>query len=511
MEQKTSVFRRLAGLVLLGMLALGFLAVCSLSTTPILRYDVGQDSAFFRLVGQGMRLGKLPYRDYFDMKGPYLFLLEYLGQLLHPGRLGAFLVQWVCLFVTLLFSHKLLQLSAPEEGLPLWAEGLLLLPGAVVLSWTMSGGNLTEELSLPFLMPCLYLAVKYLNRSRIPSPENQDHPIGWGFAYGVVFGIMALIRVTNAALLGAILLTVSCNLLVWRRFRNFFANAGMFLLGVAAGMLPGCLWALWRGILPEMLYQVFVFGFAYSGEVGLVQKLLALLREPALLVTGLLPVIALLVYRVKDWKSWLLAVSGYGTLLLAAGMGNGYAHYFVLAVPLCVYGGFLLAQQALRRSRRRSTDRAVCLVLASALTLGFLGAQWPRIAKQLPEFRYALYCARARWEDPEPAENVQAVLEEVPEDSRDRLYVYGLPSCSAWYVLAGLQPPMRYCDWQPHYIQLSPELGQAIEEYLSSGQALYVVTPAEGADPAAIQAVLDSHYTRQNTWQNYALWVWRAE
>ena len=219
MERKRSLISSAARIALLTMAAAGFLLVCSLSTTPLLRYQMGQDSAFFRLVGQGMVQGKLPYRDYFDMKGPYLFWMEYLGAVIAPGRLGIFLVQWLCLSVSLYFVAKCFDL-ATEDGAPLWAVLLLLLPMGYVMSYTMTGGNLTEELSLPFLMPCLYLFLKYLNGTRLPSPENQDHSAKAGFFYGAVFGVMALIRVTNAALIGAILLTVTCNLIAWKRFRN---------------------------------------------------------------------------------------------------------------------------------------------------------------------------------------------------------------------------------------------------------------------------------------------------
>ena len=73
MERKKTIFASVARTVLLVLVAAVFLLACSRSTTPLLRFEVGQDAAFFRLVGQGMAQGKLPYRDYFDMKGPYLF------------------------------------------------------------------------------------------------------------------------------------------------------------------------------------------------------------------------------------------------------------------------------------------------------------------------------------------------------------------------------------------------------------------------------------------------------
>lgn len=507
MEQKRSFFNSLFRIFLLAVLAVGYLAVCSLSTTPLLQYNVGQDSAFFRLVGEGMTKGMLPYRDYFDMKGPYLFLMEYLGQLVLPGRQGAFAVQCVCLFVTLLFAHKCFDLAFPEKGCPLWAELLLLIPGAVMLSYTMTGGNLTEELSMPFLVPCLYLCLKYFGVTRIPSPENQDHPPLYGLYYGIAFGVMAMIRITNAALIGAILLSVTCNLLRWKRIRNFLANAGMFLLGAAVGAAPACIWAAAHGILGDMLSQVFLFGFAYSGEMGFAEKLWNLKTIWPCLLTVLFPLIVLLVYRGKDWKLWLLYVSGVLTLLTAAAMGNGYAHYFVLALPLWVLGGYLLARNVHRLQIRRAKERWLCLSVSVLLILASLAGQWKLLyPRAIQEIRYAMYCARYHMEDRQDYDAAQALLQHIPETERDRVYLYGLPSCSALYLQAGLQPPMRYCDWQPHYISLDPEIGRVIEGYLQSEDALWVITGSDAVEPQAVAEILQGEYTCVDTQNGYSLW-----
>lgn len=74
---------------LLSVAAVAFLSVFSMYTSPFTSLP-GGDAAFFRLVGQGMTQGMLPYRDFFDMKGPYLFLIEYLAQLICFGRVGCF-------------------------------------------------------------------------------------------------------------------------------------------------------------------------------------------------------------------------------------------------------------------------------------------------------------------------------------------------------------------------------------------------------------------------------------
>lgn len=508
MEQNKSLWLRILEPVVLGLAALGFLLICSLSTTPLLSYEVGQDAAFFRLVGQGMTQGLLPYRDFFDMKGPYLFWMEYLGQRLIFGRLGVFLVQWVCLTVSLVFAKKSLDVAFPEKGCPLLLSLLLMLPCAVILSYTMQGGGLTEELSLPFLMPCLYVFLRYLRGTRLPSPENQDHPPLWGFLYGLVFGIMALIRITNAALLGAILLTVTVNLFAWKRFRNFFANVGSFLLGVLVGVLPGLLWAWWRGILGDMLNQVFVLGFRYSGEAGFIQKLMSLLNLWPCLFTGLLPLIVLLIYRVRDWKSWLFTLSALATLLLAAAMGNGYAHYFVLSLPLVVYGAYLLAAQTRKRFRRRAGDRVACLILSVLLLLGSLAAQWPLLYPQVNvEIRYAMYFARTHQENSREFDGLKALTAQVPEG--EDVYIYGFPSCSRLYLLSNRLPCLRYCDWQAHYIDLMPEIRETVTDYMKNGS--YVLTPQEEVSPREIQELLQIDYQILDTRENMILWVRKAE
>ncbi len=45
------------------------------------------------MVGRGIVEGRTPYVDFYDLKGPYLFFINALGQLLHRGRLGIFLIE----------------------------------------------------------------------------------------------------------------------------------------------------------------------------------------------------------------------------------------------------------------------------------------------------------------------------------------------------------------------------------------------------------------------------------
>ena len=74
-KERTTI-SKLLFFLLLSSASFVFLAVFSFYTSPFSNCDNGYDSAFFSLVGHGMTKGYLPYRDFFDMKGPFLFFIE---------------------------------------------------------------------------------------------------------------------------------------------------------------------------------------------------------------------------------------------------------------------------------------------------------------------------------------------------------------------------------------------------------------------------------------------------
>ena len=56
MEKRPSFLSQILKCLVLLAVSAAFMGVCSLSTTPLLRYSVGQDAAFFQLVYYGIML-----------------------------------------------------------------------------------------------------------------------------------------------------------------------------------------------------------------------------------------------------------------------------------------------------------------------------------------------------------------------------------------------------------------------------------------------------------------------
>ena len=81
-------------LLILGILliAIVYLIIFSTNTSPLYNWQVG-DAAVFRMDGIFASKGLVPYLDFFDYKGPFLMLVEYLGACISTKPIGNLIVK----------------------------------------------------------------------------------------------------------------------------------------------------------------------------------------------------------------------------------------------------------------------------------------------------------------------------------------------------------------------------------------------------------------------------------
>ena len=67
-------------------------------------------------------------------------------------------------------------------------------------------------------------------------------------------------------------------------------------------------------------------------------------------------------------------------------------------------------------------------------------------------------------------------------------------------------PPQKYCDWQEHYIQLVPQIGRELTDWLAGGGARWVVIPAgQQLQPEQIAQTLQQFYVPEYENDRYTL------
>lgn len=246
-------FMEYAGLFIV---SLTHLYLFSLWTSPFYRLWYGCDASFFTLVGRGILVGKVPYRDFFDLKGPYFFFVEAIGQLMAHDRLGAFLIQIPFAFASLVLIYEIALLFVSKK------KAIFIL---IVYLWgnitTLWGGNTLEEFALPLSLACLYMILKAVAVRR---KSFDELPFSTMIILGIVLGIDILSKISaGAPVLGIIAAILFFNLRSgqWRRF---FLNILYVILGVALAALPVIIYFGANGALSDMLFCVFGLGFSRS-------------------------------------------------------------------------------------------------------------------------------------------------------------------------------------------------------------------------------------------------------
>ena len=238
-------------------IAAGFVFLFSYSTSPLYPTYYGNDSAQFQTIGKCWLKGAVPYRDLFDHKGPWIFFINMLGYLLTGTKYGIFLIQIVCMWISLYFLYKTAKYGLHRTG---YALGTVLV-SMFFLFLNYGEANLTEEYCLPFICASAYYIYVYFNE------EYHQHSPRAAFLYGMAFCVCFYTRVTNCVLVAAGVLAITVSLIRYREFKNLWQNILGFLGGTLSVFLPFAVYFATQGALGDMLYGTLLYNLVYSKKI----------------------------------------------------------------------------------------------------------------------------------------------------------------------------------------------------------------------------------------------------
>lgn len=321
----TSVYRSIF------LFAVAFVCITLFSTSSFL-YPLNpwDDANVFMTIGKAMLSGELLYRDIFDHKGPVLFFIHELAAWIsYKSFLGIYLIEILCYWGFLVYSHKIMRLFANSWiVMPLTC----LIGVGVVTTDFFFYGDSVEEFSLPILSYTLYHMLSYLKTQTIPSKITL---ILVGVGMGFIFWMKFTVVVFHFAAL--IALSVICyrkkNLQDLRQI-TLWIIAGFLFLSILC-----ILYFISKGTLVD-LYNAYFYtnvfqygGVASNGEPTAPWFFFVKLSIAAILV---LPVAFTKVRR--DVR--LLVVMCYGLQMLSLTLMYVHIYYFLVLfvyAPLVVY------------------------------------------------------------------------------------------------------------------------------------------------------------------------------
>lgn len=251
-----------------------FLLICSRSSFLYPCNDWNDANCFFTM-GKGMMNGKILYRDLFEQKGPYLFLIYGIAWLLSSDSFfGVFILEIAALSVFLYYAMKLITLYC-KRGTALFL--LPILACGMTVSWSFYWGGSAEEFCLPFMSVSLYYVVKHYKEKK-----NLLMDKAVLFANGILAGVVLQIKFNLLGFWFAWMLFYLMTILKERKWVEIFKSSAVFLIGMLIPSIPWIVYFVLNGSLMDYYYcyiynNIFLYADVPGGP-GIGEKIYLLMK-----------------------------------------------------------------------------------------------------------------------------------------------------------------------------------------------------------------------------------------
>ena len=249
---KSENFARICILALLGFMT--FLIMMYSKQSPWRKAESWTDSSVFKYVALEMSRGGVPYVDTFDHKGPLLYIINLVGQMLGYMR-GIWLVEFVFMFGTLATMYKTARLFCGRTGA--WVAAL------ISSKWIFDYfqyGNFTEEYAMLPICIATYIFLDYMLNNKV----NKLRLMICGFCFAAVF----LLRANMIAVWMVYCVAIFVKCLAEKAWKMLWEFVLYFLIGMSILMIPIALWLGLNGAFDDFVQSYFVFNLTYSTEAG---------------------------------------------------------------------------------------------------------------------------------------------------------------------------------------------------------------------------------------------------
>ncbi|MBI5444816.1 MAG: hypothetical protein HY900_26835 [Deltaproteobacteria bacterium] len=338
------------------------------------------DGGVFIYGARELLRGARIYEDFFDHKGPLLYLLNALGLWLAGGRLvGIWWMEVVTLWVAALFSYKAARLLSGRF------VALCSAVYALSLLSVLQPGQGAQHYALPFLGISLFLFVRGLARADARDEFFRTREL---VCISVCFALVLLLQPNLAAPWAGFGLSTAVVLLVRGRYAYVARAAAVVVPTVLATLAPFVAYALHTGVLEDAVACYWKFNrvnppvSVFSLAKGTYYALVNVHRGSAVIPFSLYGLyVAHLTARGESRALHAGLASALAvTLVLGCGLsGRDYPHYAIILVPLlCVTTAFVL--EHLRQRGKMGRWALVCILASFCWYQAVQQAYWTYVA-----------------------------------------------------------------------------------------------------------------------------------
>lgn len=446
--------RTLLLLSTLSIVTLLFLILFSYTTSPLYNCLIS-DSANYVAMGKFWKDGNIPYLDFFDHKGPLIFFIEMVGNIVIDGKCGVLIIQWISLVITLFGIFKISTLF-----LPLKKSFFITLLSLFILNTFYDGGNFTEEYCNIFITWSLYFIIRYLIKWE--ADNSIKHSVWNSFFYGIAFMFCVLIRITNALPICCFVLIGIIALAKDKKYREIFKNALFFIGGGVALAVPFIVYFILHNTFSDMIYATFIHNFIYASSTSndgleLVEHVKQLgYSLPLFAVIGI--GIFGLIYRKENRYIYYSIVFSSVCGLILWYTSRPYPHYLIIWLPVLA-----LALTILWKEFKIQAKMKYILLYLSGFLLLFIPVKNLLVIHE---------CVQIYNDDSfsKKVQNAEVLKKYIKSDS---VLAYNLEA--SIYVETDLNPACRLFTMQDWICSFNEKLENEFEDCISQQKAEYIL------------------------------------
>lgn len=431
-----------------------FLMLFSLWTSPLYKYWYGCDASFFTMVGRGITEGLVPYRDFYDLKGPYFFFIEAFGQLFASDRIGAFVIQVPFLSVSAILMYEIAQFFT-TKGKALF----ILLTFYACHIATLWGGNCLEEYALTLSLLCLFLFLKdYKNNGE----QITKISFSTSLILGITFGIMTFSKISVSAPVLAIIATIVFCLVANRSFKEVALFILYVLTGIATATLPVLIYFSLNDSLSQMFHCVFEIGFTRSIDYGEIFN-----AKWELKCSGCIAAFIFALThrrRLKQELAILLMAMSAGTYLLLH-LGTPFYYYFITVYPTLVLAMALFFNVYNPLIMFANARQTVCVLLYCLMLSYFIPAGIENVQTAFYDYEQESY--------DEYQKNAEEIAALIPEFERDDVFSFMIDM--TFFEATQIMPCNKYQVNLPYFTCIDPPIIDELLDTLNNNPMKWLV------------------------------------
>lgn len=305
------------------------LALLGLSSSPLNKGVIQNDSAVFQIMGRGMLNGQVMYKDLFDHKGPVMYVINAIAYLINP-QIGLFIVETLFISIGAVFIFKTSKMLVNKR-----VSVIMSLVYVMLMFISISGGNFTEEYAMTFTSIALYCIMKIIYKN------EYENKILWGII-GATFALNFFIKPTYIAIWIAFGIIQFIYSIKEKKIKELIKYIFYMIIGIMIVTLPIIIYLVLNDDIHYFIDAFFILNMKYS-EAGLLKKaktfwiLINRSKFVGYIIIGIICNILMLFNKKINLKNRLFVTSFFViSIILTAWAPNAYKHYLTQLVTAIV-------------------------------------------------------------------------------------------------------------------------------------------------------------------------------